>query len=293
MNLIGKIFIVLIFVMALVFMSLTLALYATHTNWREANQELQSQLASVRAERDDFRTRRDRLQEQFDALDAEKRESLTKLENERVELVRQLEQLEQGLGQAQEEVREAVAAMQATQQSAQKALAERDEIRADLRQAQLDRDESFARMVRTSDELNQHLTELNRLRGRQVTLAGDLSRARDLLRAHDIDPDIDPALPDEVRGFVVATLPSGLIEISIGTDDGIRESHELEAFRVANGTSTYLGRVTVMRSEPHRAVCRILPEYRRGPISEGDLVASRVRLTGLAGPAGAPVGGDF
>ena len=34
MNLVGKILIVLIFVMSLVFMSFAVAVYATHTNWR-------------------------------------------------------------------------------------------------------------------------------------------------------------------------------------------------------------------------------------------------------------------
>ena len=35
MNLVGKIFIVLIFVMSLVFMAFSMAVYATHRNWRE------------------------------------------------------------------------------------------------------------------------------------------------------------------------------------------------------------------------------------------------------------------
>ena len=35
MNLVGKIFVVLIFVMSLVFMAFAMAVYATHRNWRE------------------------------------------------------------------------------------------------------------------------------------------------------------------------------------------------------------------------------------------------------------------
>src|SRR5687767_4905979 len=35
MNLLGKIFTVLIFIMSLVFMSFAVAVYATHTNWKE------------------------------------------------------------------------------------------------------------------------------------------------------------------------------------------------------------------------------------------------------------------
>jgi len=35
MNLLGKIFVVLIVVMSIVFMTLALAVYATHKNWKE------------------------------------------------------------------------------------------------------------------------------------------------------------------------------------------------------------------------------------------------------------------
>ena len=35
MNLVGKIFVVLIFVMSVVFMAFAMAVYATHKNWRE------------------------------------------------------------------------------------------------------------------------------------------------------------------------------------------------------------------------------------------------------------------
>ena len=35
MNLVGKIFVVVIFVMALVFMALTMAVYAAQRNWRD------------------------------------------------------------------------------------------------------------------------------------------------------------------------------------------------------------------------------------------------------------------
>ncbi len=50
MNLVGKIFIVLILVMSLVFMGLVVAVYTTHTNWRTKSTELGEQLTTTKNE---------------------------------------------------------------------------------------------------------------------------------------------------------------------------------------------------------------------------------------------------
>ena len=55
MNLVGKIFIVLIFVMSILFMGFVVAVYATHTNWRDVVMKpetgLQAQLKNQQTER--------------------------------------------------------------------------------------------------------------------------------------------------------------------------------------------------------------------------------------------------
>ena len=71
MNLVGKIFTVLIFVMSIFFMTMALMVYATHKNWRDvvlAKGGLKEQLTQVKTERDDLTTARDKLQKDLDDL---------------------------------------------------------------------------------------------------------------------------------------------------------------------------------------------------------------------------------
>ena len=67
-----------------------------------------------------------------------------------------------------------------------------------------------------------------------------------------------------------------LMEVSIGEDDGLLPGHYLEVYRIGNGVSTYLGRVEVVRTAPDKAVCKILPDYRKGAMKTGDRVASKL-----------------
>jgi hypothetical protein len=61
------------------------------------------------------------------------------------------------------------------------------------------------------------------------------------------------------------------LEISIGSDDGLRKGHKLEVYR---GRS-YLGRIEIREVAPDRAVAVILKDYRKGPIKKGDKVATK------------------
>jgi len=79
-------------------------------------------------------------------------------------------------------------------------------------------------------------------------------------------------IPPRVDGIVTNVGEKTLIEVSIGSDDGLRAGHTLEVFR----NNAYLGRVEVTQLEPDRAVCRIIPEYRKGIIKRGDRVATKL-----------------
>ena len=87
------------------------------------------------------------------------------------------------------------------------------------------------------------------------------------------------ALPEtptygRVDGTVTAVQGTGLIEISIGSDDGLNKGAWLRVFR-ADG-SMYLGRAQVLRTAPDKSVCVVLPETRKGVITKGDRVSSGV-----------------
>ena len=73
---------------------------------------------------------------------------------------------------------------------------------------------------------------------------------------------------------VVFTVQGGLLEISIGSDDGVSKGAWLRIFR-ADG-SMYLGKAQVLQTAPDKSVCKVLPETRKGVITKGDRVSSGI-----------------
>jgi len=87
-----------------------------------------------------------------------------------------------------------------------------------------------------------------------------------------VNPETPLDLAPEVKGEILVVGKSGLVEISLGTDDGLRPGLELDVTR----GSQYLGRIKVRTADADKAVCEILESYRKGAIQPGDKVDSKL-----------------
>jgi predicted nucleic acid-binding Zn-ribbon protein len=289
MNLVGKIFIVLIFVMSLVWMSFSLAVYSTHQNWKDlvkGEGGLEQQLQQAQERVTELKDREAKLQSDLDTEKTARRMTVTKLEAENRDLKNQRVQQERDLADLVQERDDALAALKATQE-AERAL--RDEIMGDgqevvglreqVRLARAERDKQFDEAVKTQEALHQALFQLQTLRDRAATLTADLADARKVLDKHGLKPI--PALyediPYPVEGLIAEVGSDGkMIEINIGSDDGLMSGHKLEVYRVGDVT-TYLGRVEVTQTEPDKAVCKVLPEFLQRPLQRGDRVTAKLQ----------------
>lgn len=81
------------------------------------------------------------------------------------------------------------------------------------------------------------------------------------LREHgprdDVPPRLHALVLDRKRNF---------LEVSIGSDDGVRPGQVLD---FADGPA-YQGRAVIRRTDPERSVAEIIPEFRKGDIEAGD-----------------------
>lgn len=276
MNLVGKIFVGIIALMSVVCLTLSVVSYASHHNWKERSAQLDEQIKKLEGEKT--------------AMAAEK----TALENAKADAVKNYEQIVKALDSK-------VAAMTAENQTLK---ATNEQLEADL-QARVD---AIATSGQTINTLNQqialttqdlataqqlrasYLRDLAQTMANLHNLAGilgnvqeqnvDLTKAHDdvlaVLQQHGLNPD--PSLYGElpkvaVRGTieVVQEGPSGLISVSIGSDDGLAKGNQLHVRR----GDVYLGKVEVVTVEPNRAICKVLGEYRQGTMLEGDEVYSQ------------------
>ncbi len=300
MNLVGKIFTVLIFVMSLVFMSFSVAVYATHKNWKEVvtNPErtatiakplgLTYQLQKTRKRNDELKDQKIKLENELAKQKKAAEQVKSKLETE-LDTVRRAHILLQERQVALvDDVREAVADMNAVQARLLELRSDisgpdgQSGLRGDIKQARIDRDANFKEARQLEDELHQAIIELKRVRAREFELLGERTKAMDVLRKFGLKPEptLYTNIPPDVKGRVRAVNESvpgeRLVEITIGADDGLLTKHKLHVYRMGENRK-YVGDIEVIKTYPDKAVCTIVPKTLQSPMREGDHVASRIR----------------
>ena len=289
MNLVGKIFIVLIFVMSLVFMSFAVAVYATHQNWRlvverkpederlpDAPKGLKYKLQDARKDNQDLKDEHERLRGEIAAELKDKKTKLATLENELVKLTAQHVEMKKQRDELENTNKMQVATLTTEGENLKALTAEVEGLRNEIRVAQADRDKSFKTVVSLTEDIVQAQGQLSILKERSVQLSAEIAKQKKVLESVGLTIDTPPGdKPPRMQGKVLAVNRDKMIEISLGSDDGLRVGHTLEVFR----GSKYLGRVEVMSITFNRAVAKIVPGYQQGVIQKGDDVATRLKVS--------------
>jgi predicted phage tail protein len=287
MNLVGKIFVVLILVFSLFFMGLAVTIYAMHKNWKDEIERpqtavkpgeplgLKPQLAQAQAQVTDLQRQVDNLRNALSREEASKRQQLAKLEAEKTQLRSEHTQLVNEQALLTQGERQAVEAAKANQAMLDAKLSEIDTLRAEIKQAYADRDAHFKEVVAKTDELNKLLGEKERLAASHSVLAEQVAKAKLVLDSRGLDINEPVNGPPKVDGIVLKSSRSGLVEISLGSDEGLRKGHQLVVYR--NG-GKYVGKIEVIETRADRSVAKVMPdpEFRQSPILKEDRVATRI-----------------
>lgn len=278
MNFIGKVLTFAVLIVSVFLMVAAMFVYASHRNWKEDYETLQTQRNQLQSQHDQLQSQKNLLETNLTAELESARQEAAKLATERDQLSSQNVSLQGQLDQLLQLERTNTAAVASTQSNNEKLTEEVDNLREEVRSNQAERDRAFTTTVQSTDDLHQAQGELTSLRERNTQLAQEVGAKTALLDHNGIDPQSDPAaVVPRVRGIVNKTqntAGSQLIEISIGADDGLKPTHTVEIFR----GDRYLGRAEILKTEPDRAVGRILRQFQQGQIEEGDDVATRFRI---------------
>ena len=242
MNIIGKIFVFAVFVMSLVFMSFAIALFSTHTNWRE---EITRPADQVQAGKPlGYKLQLDEAKKERETLTAE----IAKLTAEVA---------------ASEAARDQIVA------KIQTALGEKDR---ELQALRKDKDAREDERENAQTELAMTRTELEKatktVEGLRDDIRGMQKKVQHGLAIESLPRDHVPT-----AGGVVTAVVDDSIEVTLGGDDGVQMGHFLEVYR----DDEYLGRVQVISVKPDRSVGRVIREFKRGDIQPGDRVATRLK----------------
>ncbi|MEM9644117.1 MAG: hypothetical protein AAF989_03905 [Planctomycetota bacterium] len=277
MNLLGKALTFAVFALSLVFMVLALVVNASHRNWREVvlgPNGLKKQIETIETTNRQLRDSAQSAQAQLDREQAARQTALAALQT-------QLNVAEQELVDSNTLVETYSAKntelAQLDRARAADLEAKRKEIEGlfqDLIKERQDRDALFAQTLTLTDELNRARGLLQNQKQRMDQLLAQVTRLKEVVDANGIDENapLDGAPPERNGNVLVVNKPRKQVEVSIGSDDGLREGHYLEVTR--NGS--YVTRLKVRFTEPDRAVADILSDYSNRSIQEGDRVDTSI-----------------
>jgi hypothetical protein len=282
MNLVGKILTVLILVMSLCFMTMALMVYATHRNWKEVVTKtpggLKEQITQLQQEKDNLEAEKTKLQGDITLLTSESQAKLAQLETLANNLKTDISNLEKSEAKLKQDQRAALATLDVTQAQSGVLRADYDNTRKKESQAQADRNAHFQRVQDLTDELHNLVVKFKTAKEREMTLAADNAKVNAVLKRLGVDKNIDEtATPPVLKGQIQAVRSGGLVEITLGSDDGLLKGHKLQVVRAGGGSKpAYLGSIVVIETTPERAVCRTEPKLQQGEFKNGDVVTTKL-----------------
>jgi cell division protein FtsB len=280
MNLVGKILTVFIFVMTIVFMTLSIMVYSTHTNWRARVKApgtgLESLLQVANQERSALEEEVTKLEAALTAEQNLSKESIAKLQQEVSQLGTERNELQATEAALKEEMRKSVEGMNAAQTELAQLRTQISDLRDGIVAAKTAQDDAFRKMVARTDDLHQAANELSTLKSRNTQLAEQVARISSILDRRGIS-EFETAGPPSIDGIVLAVRSGGLVELSVGADEGLKKGDRLEVVRQGADSQRYLGAVEILQTEPDKSVAKIIPETRQGSIEKEDRVYSRLR----------------
>ncbi len=283
MTLVGKIFTVLILVMSIVFMSFSVMVFATHKNWKEVALNttaspskplgLKPSLEQAYELNQALRVELESYKQQLAEHQAARRQVLAGLQLKMETQLADLTNTQAELTKLQSAHTELVQKLGVAEANLAKATAENAELRGDIVTVVQDRDDKFARVVALTDQVQQAEGKLVLLDERKQQLIEQVAQQKNVMNKFGLTVNtLTEKISPTVDGVVLAVSDKGLIEISIGKDDGLVADHTLEVFR----ENQYLGKVIIRQVTANRAVAEIIPEFKKGPIRKGDRVATRI-----------------
>lgn len=282
MTFVGKILVVVISLFAMMFLGISVVVFSTAVNWKEAYSKEQDKFKKLSATKADLDA----------SLQAEKT-NLAKAISENTAALKSAEDkvtaLQTEIAQAQKEITAAQGQLETAQKSASVSLAEAAQRRSETELLRNQKSEVEKQANEFKIQQTELIDKIRDLERQSKTLDDNNKELRDkvakfstLLRQNGLSDDITTVTglesPPPVEGEVSKVDEKNtLAEITIGSDDGLVAGHELYVYRI-KPRPQYLGKIRIMTTDPDQAVGKVIGRTINGiKLQEGDIVSSTIR----------------
>lgn len=270
MNPIGKILTLLIFLMSCFFFAAALMVGAAHTNWKEKAAEYEGQAQTAQRQLNDAKNSTG-IQKQVI-----EREKVSRAQQIAV-LASQVKQLENQLEERNDLLRKEIETSQSRLDRMREAVAKVTQLDTELTSVK-QRNKDLVDNIASQFEQVQNLTQetfdqqnqISSLTEMVTDLNANLAKKTKVMSAIGVDDNfMTRDIVPRVNGNVVGTKGDYLV-VSLGSDDGIRVSHEMDIYR----GDRYIGRAQVTRIESDFSTLKIQRGFMKDVVREGDRVTS-------------------
>lgn len=290
MSFVGKVLVVTQLVLSVLFMALAGAVFAVHTNWKTAYEKQAVTIAGSAKSVADMQAELDSVKQASQKIVDDNKAEMDLLKNTVQTQVQQIEALTKKNNEDQQELQTQTALAEIKTKEAVFRIAEADEQRAANRALQASLDQTAAKVRDLEDQKFGLEVEYGNLRNKAEEDQLKLAYLERLARKMGLETDPKKAAkleepPPPVEGLVKSLKKDRanqvrMIEISIGSDDGLIVGHKLDVLRTGvNGKpAKWLGKVKVISIEPDFAVCEVMREDTppNGIIEVGDNVTTKL-----------------
>lgn len=290
MHFVGKILVVLQLILSVLFMAFAGAVYSAHLNWRTEAQKQQKKVTEVSGKLKDAETAMESYKTAMEkkVKDAEDKERVADATNKTLETeVSRLKKENAELAVARK------TSAEQTQIGGEEAVA-RNEEAENLRKLNHDQalklDAEFAVRTKLEDDNHSLKLDLEASRQKNREVLALYAVARRALEAAGITADVRElanrsAPPPPVEGKVEEVKPakrqgaSELVEISLGSDQGLKKGHKMAVWRTGlkgGQRAKYLGEIMIINTTPDKSVGEVIENTRNGVIQKGDNVTTKL-----------------
>jgi len=273
MNLMGKIFTLLIFFMSICFLVIAVMVGASHRNWKEQATVNKAEAEKFRIAADSAKAKQGEMDKTLAAERAARAMQLAQLESQ---LRISIDQFTQKEAQLKEELVISQERLRRMEQ-AEARLAQQDAEVSDLKSAnsQLAADiaEKFSLVRSLTNQRYDLQNQLDALQGLNKDLSADIAVRTKVMNHIGADKNmLTRDIVPKLDGVVTKTDDSAeLVAIGLGTDDGLRIGHQMDVYR----GDKYIGKVTVTKTDFNVSVARTIKDFMQDNVREGDHVTSR------------------
>jgi chromosome segregation ATPase len=284
MTFVGRILVLVITALSLVFLGVSTVVFSTATNWKQATEKLRKDVSEQQSKANDLKSQLDAAKKDYTAAQAAHKVAMKQQEDK-------VAQLQSDLTRTEGEIKESRTELEVAQQNAKMALEEAGARKSEtdlLRDKKLEVEKQANEYKLRQTELNDKIRELTRMLETATNNANDLrdrvARFSTLLRRNGLSDDISTLKgiesPPTVQGEISRVdAQNKAVEITLGSDDGLVPGHELFVYRMSPRPE-FLGKIKIITVDPDQSVGRVIGSTIQGKkIKEGDIVSSTIRPT--------------